>query len=78
MAYKPRDGMISPGTTVKTSYPVSIGDIPPVKSKENGYRAIFDIDGKKITIEPGPSRAPATSSPEAEQCAFDVQPKSWR
>jgi hypothetical protein len=54
MAYKPWDGMIAPGTTVKASYPLSSGDMPPVSSKEYRYRAVIDVDGKKITIETQP------------------------
>jgi hypothetical protein len=53
-AYKPWDGIIAPGTTINASYPLSSGDMPPVSSKEYRYRAIIDVDGKKVTIETQP------------------------
>jgi hypothetical protein len=53
-AYKPWDGILAPGTTVNVSYPLSSGDMPPVSSKEYRYRAIIDVDGKKVTIETQP------------------------
>jgi hypothetical protein len=53
-AYVPWDRKIAPNTTVKVSYPLSTSNMPPEGAKQYRFRAVIDVDGKKISIESEP------------------------